>query len=327
VTLPLVAGPVGSGSIVAHGLGGRTDLPPDARLAALGAAIAVAVSFAIVLAAWPEQRLAGATAGRPIPRVARVVDSPLLTAVLRTLVLAATIMVIAVALFGAQEARFNPAPYALYVGFWVGLALASVLLGPVWPRLNPLRTVHAALCRAARQDPRQGVVRLGAGVGRWPAAVALFVFVWLELVYPQRAEPYVVGLFLTAYCVVTIVAALMFGARWFDAGDGFDVYSRLFGSLAFIGRRADGQLVFRSPLQGLAALRGAPGLAAVVVVLIGSTGFDGLTRTNLWQRHVAPDSVPLGTLGLLALVAAVGVLYRAAMEASARLAGLPARVR
>jgi hypothetical protein len=83
--------------------------------------------------------------------------------------------------------------------------------------------------------------------------------------------------------------------------------------------------VARNPLDGLAALPCVPGLAAVVVILIGSTGFDGLTRTQFWQAAVPPDSVLLGTAGLLALVAAVGSLYAAAMRVGARLAGLPAQ--
>jgi hypothetical protein len=158
----------------------------------------------------------------------------------------------------------------------------------------------------------------------WPAALWLLAFVWLELVYPQRAEPYVVGLFLTSYCVVTVLLALVFGQQWFNAGDGFEVYSRLFGSLALLGRRPNGELGLRSPLHGLAGLPAVPGLTACVVVLIGSTGFDGLTRSARWQREVPPDSVTLGTAGLFALVGAVAVLYVGAMRLGARAARLPA---
>jgi hypothetical protein len=41
----------------------------------------------------------------------------------------------------------------VYILFWVGLAPASVLLGPVWKLLNPLRTgAPAGLPRAASRS-------------------------------------------------------------------------------------------------------------------------------------------------------------------------------
>lgn len=312
-----------TGSVLAHGLGGRTDLPPDPRLAAIGAAIAVGGSFLIMGALWPSHRLGGQVRGRPLPGVTRVVDARIVVLSLRMLVLAAAILVVAVAFLGPRESRFNLAPYAVYVGFWVGLAITAVLVGPVWPRVNPLRTVHAGICRLSGLKPGEGLIPLTPKVGLWPAAGWLLVFVWLELVYPQRAEPEVVGLFLASYGVLTILLALLFGSAWFAAGDGFEVYNRLFGSLAALGRRDDGMLVLRNPLNGLASLPHSPGLTGVVVVLIGSTGFDGLTRTSWWQRSIPPDSVVLGTFGLLALVAAVGALYTCAMYLGARSAGLP----
>jgi hypothetical protein len=317
---PSSDGLAAAGSVLAHGLGGRTDLPPDPLMAAIGAAVVVAASFLIVGVAWPRHRLGGGTGGLRLPRLTRVVDAPAFVGTLRVLVLAATLLVMAVAFLGPRESRFNLAPYALYVVFWVGLAFTSVLFGPVWARLNPLRTVHVGACRLAGLDPDEGLRELPRRVGVWPAAGALLVFVWLELVFPDRAEPEVVGLFLVAYAVVTVLLAQVYGSRWFEAGDGFVVYSRVLASLSPLGRGEDGVLVVRNPLRGLAALPPVPGMTAVVVVVLGSTGFDGLTRTSFWQGSVRQDSVPLGTAGLLALVAAVAALFLLAMRLGARIA-------
>ena len=54
------------------------------------------------------------------------------------------------------------------------------------------------------------------------------------------------------------------------------------------GRRDDGRLVVRSPLDGVDGLRPERGLVAVVMVLLGSTGFDGLSRTQFWQAGSRP---------------------------------------
>jgi hypothetical protein len=66
----------------------------------------------------------------------------------------------------------------------------------------------------------------------------------------------------------------------------------------------------------------APGLTALVVVLLGSTGFDGLSRTVWWQTGPgsANDSFS-GTVGLLACIALVGALYALGTRWSGRLAG------
>jgi hypothetical protein len=312
-----------AGLVLAHGLGGRSDLPVDPGLAAAGAATAVAVSFLMVAA----PRLRSGTDHRrdeppPPAPLAQVPPSSVVVRLLRALVLLASIAVVILALTGPLRPRSNLAPYALYVVFWVGLVPASLLFGPIWRLLNPLRTVHAGLCRLFGVDPDEGLRDLPSGVGMWPAAGSLLVFVWLELVFSDRALPPVVGLFLLLYAVLTLSLAMLFGRRWFDAGDGFEVYSTLIGSMAPIGRRTGGGLVWRNPLRGLAAVRDAPGLAAVVVVLIGSTGFDGLTRTQFWITSVPPDSVPLGTVGLLAIIVSLGVVFVAAVHAGNRLADL-----
>lgn len=35
----------------------------------------------------------------------------------------------------------NPGPWWFYIWFWVGLVPLSILFGPVWRAVNPLRSV------------------------------------------------------------------------------------------------------------------------------------------------------------------------------------------
>ena len=299
--------------ILAHGVGSRVDLPVPLYLALYGAGIAIVVSFLALVLLWRRPKLRGDEAGRPLPgAVQAVVDSPVLKAVLRLVVLLLTLVVVAVALVGPPRPSDNLAPYVLYVTLWVGLIPASLLLGAFWAYVNPLRTLHAGLAKLTGPAPAEG--RLPS-LGYWPAAVALLAFVWLELVLPGRAEPRTVGVFLVLYGVVQLVASLWFGAGWFARGDGFEVYSTLLGRMSPFGRRADGRLVLRNPLDGVDGLRAERGLTAVVVVLIGSTGFDGLSRTQYWQEGPGRDAyltaVP-GTIGLVVMVALAAVLFVAA---------------
>ena len=297
-------------SVLAHGISTRADLPVPTTLAILGGAAAVLVSFVALAALWKTPRLRGDEAGRPLPAgLAAVVDSPITTGVLRLLTLAVAVLVVV-------------AGFAFYITFWVGLVPASLLLGPVWRRINPLRGIHAVLAKLT--GPAPAADRLPAA-GYWPAAVALLVFAWLELAYPDRANPQVVAGFIVLYSVVQLLAALWFGEEWFARGDGFEVWSTLLGRLSPWGRRAqDGRLVVRNPLDNVDGLTPERGLAAVVVVLVASTAFDGLTRTEWWQSGpgVQGDAVAMpSTLGLLAVTALVGVLYVAATSAAGRIAG------
>jgi hypothetical protein len=307
-------------ALLAHGLGGRSDLPLNGTAAIVGGGVAVLASFLALTAAWRRPRLHPG-GGRPLPAwPAGALTAPALTAAGRAVALAAAAGVVAVALAGPSGPEENLAPWALYVTFWVGLVPVSVLAGPVWRRVNPLRTLHAGLCRILRADPA-GRRALPARAGYRPAAVWLAGFVWLELVAPHRADPRLVGVLICGYAVVNVAAALRYGSRWFARGDGFEVYSTLLAHLCPIGRRPDGRLVARSPLAGLAGVRPEPGLTAVACVLIGSTAFDGITRTTYWRDAVDPSNVTAGTAGLTAAIAVVAALYLGAMRACAAITG------
>lgn len=311
-------------TLLAHGVGSRTDLPIPLGLALYGGGAAVLMSFAALLLFWRKPKIGDSSSGRPLADVVQgAVDSPAVRRGLQILALAVAAFVTVVAFAGPDETSRNIAPWAVYVTFWVGLVPVSLLLGPVWRIVNPLRLVHRALrgiagpARAAETLPRLGL---------WPGAVSLAVFVWLELVPPQRAEPATVGWFLVLYAVIHTAAGLWFGEGWFTRGDGFEVYSTLLGRLSPFGRRDDGRLVFRNPLTNVMTTPAEPGLAAVVVVLLGSTAFDGLSRTVYWQTGPgAASDAASGTWGLAAMIAVVAVLYVGGTRLSGRLSHLPLR--
>jgi hypothetical protein len=303
---------VSGGQVLAHGIGGRQDLPIPFSYALIGAAWALAISFIILGVRWQSSRFRGDAAGRPVPRgVQAVVDAPAFRWALRLAGLAVTGFVAYAAILGPDLAN-NPTAGFVYVIFWVGLVPLSLLFGPVWRLLNPLRTLHLLLARAMRLSPEEGVVELPAWLGYWPAAVSLFSFVWLELAAPDRDTTGVLRAYFAGYAGVHLLAAAAFGSRWFDRGDGFEVYSALIGRLAPLGRRADGRLVLRNPLEGLDGLAAEPGLAATVCVLLGSTAFDGFSNSPTWIRWTQASVLSptaTATLGLLAVIVVVGAAY------------------
>jgi hypothetical protein len=308
--------------ILAHGIGGRSDLLVPLWLAQYGAVTALVVSFVVLITFWRTPRLEPGAAGdgRPLPAwLQRLVDARATRVGLRALGLLLAGATVVAAALGPNSSAVNPAPTWVYVWFWVGLVPASILFGPVWRLLNPLRTISAGLARLARDpEPRP----MPPWLGYWPAAVGLAVFAWLELVYLYRDEPFTLLVFFILYGTAQLWAGFFYGQDWYARGDPFEVYSSLLGSLSPFGRRDDGRLVLRNPLAGLARLKAEPGLVAVVCVLLGSTAFDGLSRTQGWNDLII-DAGPLqnallGTVGLLVMIAVVAVTFELATRISER---------
>jgi hypothetical protein len=148
----------------------------------------------------------------------------------------------------------------------VGLVPVSVVFGSVWREINPLRTLFRLL-RLPAAGLRPSPPRRPAN--RWPAALALLAFGWLELVAPHRGEPVVVGCWLLGYGLAQLAIAAVRGEEWFARGDCFEVSSDLAGRLS--------PLRHRNPLAGVAHTPPGPGLAAFLAVWWGSTIFDSAT--------------------------------------------------
>ncbi|MFN2494630.1 MAG: hypothetical protein ABR608_01805 [Pseudonocardiaceae bacterium] len=97
-------------------------------------------------------------AGTPLPRaLTRVADARATQLLLQGLALAAMVLVCVTGFIGLREAGLNLAPWAFFVTFWVGLVSASLLFGPIWRVLNPLRLLHTALAALLRIDPERGL--------------------------------------------------------------------------------------------------------------------------------------------------------------------------
>ncbi|MCJ1679687.1 hypothetical protein MTF65_20550 [Streptomyces sp. APSN-46.1] len=294
---------------LAHGIGSQHDLPISPFYAFAGAFAALFVSFLALGLLWSTSRFRGDRSGLALPAgLQRVADAPATRTALRGLGLAAALAVLLSLLLGPDTPDRNPAPGAVYVLLWVGLVPASLLLGPVWRLLNPLRTLHRLLSKAFRPTARP----LPARLGQWPAAAGLFGFTWLELVAPDPASTTTLLIALAAYAGAQLLLAARFGERWFTEGDAFEAYSALLARLSPLGRRDDGRLVVRNPFHGLDATPERPGLVATVCVLLGSTAYDGFSDNPAWINSIQTSPLgrtPAATLGLLGSIALVAALY------------------
>src|SRR5918998_2052595 len=112
---------------LAHGIGGRQDLPLPLDLLVQGAVLALLASFFGLGVLWRTPRLRAGAAGRAMPMpIQRLVDSTGFRWLLRLLGLAATAYVIATALLVPDDGN-NPLPYVVYVLFGIGIVVLSLL--------------------------------------------------------------------------------------------------------------------------------------------------------------------------------------------------------
>ena len=298
--------------VLAHGLGGSTDLPIPFAYALIGAAWALTFTFAAVALAWKTPRFDPARAGRALPRwLTTVVDARAIRAVLAGLALLLTAWV-AMAAFLGPDSGENPLPGVFYVLLWVGLPALSLVVGPVWRLISPVRTV----ARLAGGRTLGG--RYPSSLGYWPAALGLFAFVWLELASPDPGSIGAIRAWLLGYLAVTLAGTLWCGTRWPARADPFEVYSVVASRLSPLRRNADGRIAIGNPFDHLLSLPVRPGTVAVLSILLGSTAFDSFSampQTRAFVDSVAPSTVSatlLRTVGLLLFVAVVAATFCAA---------------
>jgi hypothetical protein len=159
-------------------------------------------------------------------------------------------------------------------------------------------------------------------LGRWPVALGLLAFAWLELVYENRDDPSLLAWIAIAYMVVQLLGMALFGAAtWLERADPFGVYINLASRLAPLELR-DRRVRTRLPLSGLTDLPPLPGTVAIVCTLIGTTSFDGAAN-GLWKTvgpsvrrwfsglGAGPDAANewAGTFGLVVAVLLIALAY------------------
>jgi hypothetical protein len=313
---------------LAHGIGGIRDLPVPTWLFFYSATIVLVASFIALAVLWRRPVLERAADGRPLPEAfQRVVLSRWLRIVAGAFSAALFVVVAAAALVGDDHVLQNIAPTFIWVVFWVGLVPFVVLFGNLWAYLSPFRAIADAVAWTAGRlgihwRPEPYPERLG----RWPAAVLLFLFVSMELAYENPSDPRALALGIYLYAAITWLGMFVFGREaWLHGGEAFNVYFGLLGRIAPFGL-VDGRIVLRVPLSGLTRLDPVPGTLAFIAVMLGSVGFDSMSRTSFWLDLQVTlggelERTLVSLAGLVGTILAVALAYLAAVSAARALTG------
>jgi hypothetical protein len=266
---------------LAHGIAQRADIPIPEAVFAWAAAGILVISFIILALFWPKPKLED-DSWRPIgkgdPRGAQPAFWLAIDVVCGIVGFLLLVLVLWAGFEGVQTPAANIVPTFVYVIFWNGLVLISLLFGDVFRAFNPWRAAaktFAALAGAIAKGPLPEPLKYPERLGRYPAALGLTAFAALELVIDDGNLPKNVAIGTVVYSVFTWIGMALYGIdRWLDRGEAFNVYFNLFARISPLERR-EGILGIRKPLSRLTQLKALPGTVAFVAVMIGSVTFDG----------------------------------------------------
>ncbi len=271
-------------SAQAHGIVGRADLPIPVWLFSWTAAIVLVVSFVALSTMWTRPQLQQ----QHLRRLFR------LPTALEWLACVIGLGLFAVVVWsgfdGAQVTQANFSVTFIYVIFWVGLPVASVLFGDVFRAFSPWRTCGRllwALVRLLRRGrPSTPPLRYPRRLGMWPALAWIVGFAWLELIYVERDRPSTLAALSLGYFAVMLLGMALYGVEeWSTQADGFGAYFGLMARLSALVRERDGAVYGRRALSGLPGLQIGSGTVAFITTLIGTTTFDGFSNGGIWRNN------------------------------------------
>jgi hypothetical protein len=311
-TLGLLA--AGPAAVLAHSLSNtyQSRLPLVVYLA--GAALTVALSFAFLLIA--DVRADPPSTSDP----GRLPPTPIRNG-LRAVGLIGWLWIVAQGIAGGNSSG-DVSTLFLWVYGWVGVALLSALVGPVWQWLSPFVTLFDIGSGVLRRLGQKGwdAAEYPTWLGHWPAIAGFVFFVWLELV--GQAGPNLLFVVLIGYTAFSLAMMAQFGRdTWRTNGETFSVWFGLLGRLAPLALvDAAGRLRRRSFASGL--LEGGWKTSDVVLIALGTGSilFDGLSQTTPWFQVFGAPGTLVKTLQLAGFL---GLIVVAALAVS-RLVGVAA---
>lgn len=295
--------------IIAHGIGGRSDLPIPLAVLVTGAAAVLLITFLALGLLWTRPRFQdGPHYEGPGLRVP-------MGWLLAGLGLAGLLLVVGQLvppLMGIDRVptRATAAPVLVWVVAWLVVPFASALVGNWYADLNPWRTL-ARLFGMGNQER----IGLPYTLGLWPASAVFVAFAWFELVSPRAGDPTALGLAALGYTLFLLVAMAATGRETGLAlFDFLTPYNRLISAISPLGRNRQGEVVWRGWLRSLAVVPEWPGLWLFAVVMIATVSYDGAAGTT-WFRTITGNlgDTTLGRTSLLLVsVFVIALAYHSA---------------
>ncbi|MDQ1846997.1 hypothetical protein Q9299_01740 [Gemmobacter fulvus] len=225
-------------------------------------------------------------------------------------------------LTGARDPMHNLLPLVIWVGLWVVLPLATMLLGNLWrgltPWAGPVRMTRLLL-------GWQGSIGL-ARLGYWPATAGLLAFTWFQLISLTPEDPQVLATAIAAYWGLIFVLAVLEGEDWLHQGEFLTVYLTALSRIAPFWVQIDGTRARRyAGLPGAQVLHMpalTPSAGVFLTLGLAALTFDGLMETFFWLALIGENPLEFTGRSAVQGVNTVGLLAVWALTAATILGAL-----
>jgi hypothetical protein len=243
---------------------------------------------------------------------------------------AAFVGLVATGFFGPHDPLANLLPLTVWTLVWVGLALASMLLGDLWRPIEPWTGPVTLARRLLGRTGGVGLSRLGC----WPAVLGLLGFAWFEIVSLAPDDPPTLARASAFYWLLVFVLATLEGPAWLRQGEALGVFFHFVSKIAPLWwNRACGRVELYAGAPGAQVLATA-GLsrsgAAFVALVLATVTFDGVHLSFWWLSRLGINPLEFpgrsavvvpNSVGLLLAWGGTAAAILGAVALSRRLAG------
>ena len=320
----------------AHAFGSRYELPVPVWLFIAGGALTVTLTFVIVAAfsRGGAERYAGAQLALAGTAFGRLLGSGRISAASKAAGVTVLTLLVLAGFAGIKDPNRNIAPTLVWIVWWVGFSYLAMLVGNIWPTVNPWRTLYDMVYSG------KGIKRFPPQLVGWAALAGLLAFGWVELVFPFRATPVALAWLVLAYSALTWAGMARYGAQaWLENADPFHRVFELFSRFAPLASVPGKGLTLRPHAAGLLARESASATTAEVAFIVAMLAivlFDGFQGSKHWVvledavHEINPKFgdgvwIALHTAGLIAMwLAFLGLYFAACAMARAAAGGAPA---
>ena len=285
---------IAGGSADAHSLGVIYNLPIPFWMYAFAASAALALSFVMVgffvTVQGAERNFRSIETSIAVPRAAWIF--------LRCLSVFLLLLTMLTGLLGTPNPFTNFSLTFFWIGFVVGFAYLTAVVGDVYAFTNPWR-VLCDWIEGFLPATFAGRFQYPAWLAYYPALALYMGFIWLELF--GHTTPRTLALTLLGYSVLNLVAAASFGRdAWFRYGEFFAVFFRLLGKIspiAYAFHHSPSWKItvrLRQPFVGLIEESADhPSVLLFVLFMLSSTAFDGVHETLPWVQVFWKNIYPI----------------------------------
>ena len=302
----------------AHSIDERYDLPIPLNFFIFGSALVVFISFIGVLLIFTK---ANTNSRFPIVLLQNINTNRTLQIIKICLQIFSVVLffvVLGACFWGNKNPLENFAPNFIWMTWWLGLSLFIAIFGNIWPLLNPwLNMIQFFQIAFLKDSPK--VVSTPKSIFPWNslffATLFLFVWCWLEVVYPIAFVPYRIGYLILIWTFINFVCILFFGKqRWLQQIDFFSIYFNYLGKFSLFNYSSSQKAILFRPF-GIGLINSKSqlspsGQAGFIIAMLTTVLFDGLHGNQMWLlfegpfEKLIPKSMDIngywiGTAGLL----------------------------